>query len=298
MPRKDITSYPFIGNIDFPQVHIRVKGQLAGCSGGRGQYEEYQTFQDPCGFVYSASLNPVATSISPTNGSTGTLVTITGTGFSTSENDITVLFGGILCAVAAANYNSIQCTLGEDSAGSKPLSVQMTPLGIVDTRGIVLDYPLAITSIQPSSGSVAGGTVITLNGTGFSPSSSGNCVTRVFVGQSRCDVIDATPSRITCVTPPNPGAASLDIAVNVTCAGSSGLVASLPSGFTYDLAHTPVISGLSSAVGSGAGRETVTIYGSNFVGSGDTAVLVSVRLVDVCLLGRVFEGSGGHAQMG
>ena len=273
------------------QVHVRVKGQLAGCSGGMGQYEVYRSSQDPCGYTYSASLNPLVTSIAPTNGSAGTSIQISGAGFNASAEDVTVLFGSVQCSVTTVTYNSIQCTLGEDYAGAKPMSLSLIPLGIADTQGIELQYSLAISSVVPSVGSMAGGTTIVISGTGFAPSSSpSSCVTQVLIGGQQCDIIDATPSQVTCMTPPTMAAASFDVSVNVTCDGSNGLVADLPSGYAYDAAHTPAITGISVAQGSGAGGDAITIYGSDLMGSGSTTVLVSRKSP------FVFEGTGDHAR--
>ena len=257
-----------------------------------GQYEVYRSPQDPCGYTYSASLNPLVTSIAPTNGSAGTPIQISGARFNASAEDVTVLFGSVQCTVTMVTYNSIQCTLGEDYAGAKPLSLSLIPLGIANTQGIELQYSLAISSVVPSVGSMAGGTTIVISGTGFapsSPSSSSSCVTQVLIGGQQCDIIDATPSQVTCMTPPTMAAASFDVSVNVTCDGSNGLVADLPSGYVYDAAHTPAVTGISVAQGSGAGGDAITIYGSDLMGSGNTTVLVS------CKSSFVFEGTGDHA---
>ena len=188
-----------------------------------------------------------------------------------------VLFGGVPCAVAAVTDDSIQCTLGEDYAGTKPLSVSLIPQGTVDTRGVTLQYNLTIASVVPNVGSLAGGTAIVISGQGFAPPSSGPCVTRVSVGGQPCDITGATPSRITCLTPPSAVAASVDVSVDLTCSGASGLVAELASGYSYDVAHTPVATVLSVMQGSGAGGEVVTIQGSQLAGSGSTDVLVSLK---------------------
>ena len=64
------------------------------------------------------------------------------------------------------------------------------------------------------------------------------------------------------------------------------------------MAHTPVISTLSSGMGTGAGGDTITIYGSDLVGSGDTAVLVSLGMRGGGGGGGAVEGSGDRACWG
>ena len=253
-----------------------MNGQLAGCSGGKGQYERYHVFQDPCRFMYSASLNPSVTSITPTRGSAGTQIQIQiiRTGMNTTADGATVLFGSVPCKVTSVTYYIIQCTLGDDYAGPKPLKVTLIPLGVADSHGIVLQYVLNITSVVPNNGSTAGGTTIAITGTGFAPmTTSGICTTRVFIGALQCDIISTTHSQVTCSTPPNT-AATLNVTVNVTCTNGT-LSSVLPFGYTYDGDRTPTITKLSPSQGSGAGGDIITIYGSGLIGSGNTSVLVS-----------------------
>ena len=122
------------------------------------------------GYTYTASNPaPTVTSISPTNGATagGTSVTITGTGFLTGA---TVSFGG----TAATNVNvvgstSITATTPAHAAGAVNVVVTNTDAqaGTL-TNGYTYGNPApTVTSISPTTGSAAGGTSVTITGTGF-----------------------------------------------------------------------------------------------------------------------------------
>jgi YVTN family beta-propeller protein len=97
-----------------------------------------------------------------------------------------------------------------------------------NTRGTAVTKPaalsvLAVLSVSPSSGSIAGGTVVTVTGTGFTVGA-----TSVSIGGNAArDTVVTASSRLTAVTPPGPIGAA---AVTVTTA--SGTV-SVPGGFTY-----------------------------------------------------------------
>jgi mucin-19 len=130
---------------------------------------------------------PTVTGISPNTGSTagGTVVTITGTGFTTavspsarlggvtalvSAPTATVSIGGVAAVVNAVTSTSITATTGARAAGV--VDVVVTVNGVQSTGGTGL-YTYAVpaptvTGISPNIGSSAGGTVVTISGTGFS----------------------------------------------------------------------------------------------------------------------------------
>jgi hypothetical protein len=63
------------------------------------------------GKVYSTSLNPVISSVSPSSGSIagGTSVKITGSGFSKDMEKLTVFVAGYICDVKSSNFEEITC---------------------------------------------------------------------------------------------------------------------------------------------------------------------------------------------
>lgn len=86
-----------------------------------------------------------------------------------------------------------------------------------------------LTSISPTRGPVGGGTVVTLNGTGFV---SGATVT--FGPAAAASVTFESASRLTAFSPP--GAAG---AVSVTVTNPGGKTSTLPAAFTYETTGTP-----------------------------------------------------------
>lgn len=63
-----------------------------------------------------------------------------------------------------------------------------------------------VRSVSPATGSTAGGTRLTIAGEGFSQSRWGLGASSVVVGGAVCDVVDASYSKVVCVTRPAPAA--------------------------------------------------------------------------------------------
>jgi hypothetical protein len=108
-----------------------------------------------------------------------------------------------------------------------------------------------VSSVSPTSGSVPGGTAVTITGTNFA---AGATVT--FGGAAATNVVVVSGTQITAKTPA--GSAG-SVTVTVTVNGQSG---SLASGFTY--VTPPTVSGVSPSAGPIVGGTAVTITGTNF----------------------------------
>ncbi|MCL6303043.1 IPT/TIG domain-containing protein, partial [Streptomyces kronopolitis] len=114
-----------------------------------------------------------------------------------------------------------------------------------------------ITSIIPTCGPTAGGTTVTINGTGLLGAAvtiGGNPATNVFYNAAGTQIIATTP----------PGFAGPATVTVTTAAGT----ASLPGAFTYTA--PPTLTGISPSQGSTAGGTTVTITGTNLSGAAVT----------------------------
>ncbi len=201
------------------------------------------------------------TSVSPAMGSTagGTAVTITGTSFSGSPS---VTFGGVAAtSVVVVNSTTITCVTGAHAAGLVTVAVGSASLA----NGYTYVVPPALTSLTPVIGPKAGGTVVTLTGTGFTGATS---VT--FDGTAASGLIVSSDTTIICVTPAHAGAL-VDVAVvGVT-------TSTLPAAFTFlSVLH------VSPRTGTVAGGTAVTITGFGFnAATGvlfDTAAATSVVL--------------------
>ena len=122
-------------------------------------------------FSYEAL--PSVTGISPAAGTTngGDVVTITGTGFVVGST--TVAFGaGAGTSVSCTSTTSCSATSPAGSAGVVDLTV--TTAGGTSTISsadhFTYDATPSVTAVSPAAGPIAGGTVVTVSGTGFADS--------------------------------------------------------------------------------------------------------------------------------
>jgi uncharacterized protein YjiK/methionine-rich copper-binding protein CopC len=199
---------------------------------------------------------PTVTSVSPTSGTTagGTAVIITGTGFAAGA---TVTFGGTAATgVTVVSATQITATTPAGAAGA--VNVVVTNSGGLSgtlTNGYTYVAPPAVTSVSPTSGTTAGGTSVTIAGTGFA---AGATVT--FGGTAATGVTVVSATQITATTPA--GAAG---AVNVVVTNADGQSATLTGGYTYVAPlPAPTVTGISPTSGTTAGGTSVTITGTNF----------------------------------
>jgi len=165
---------------------------------------------------------PTFSYISPTSGPAagGTAVTLTGSGFTGATG---VNFGGVPgTSVTVVSAGQITAVTPAHAAGVVDVTVS-TPAGMVKLAGgfTYIAVP-AISSINPTSGSPAGGTSVTLNGSNFT-----GAMGVAFDGNPGTSVTVVNDSQIIVVTPA--GAAG---AVNVVVTTSNG-IATAVGGFTY-----------------------------------------------------------------
>ena len=128
-----------------------------------------------CTFNFSTEATPLIESVYPSSGQQGTTITVYGSGFegdSSEGDDVRVWLGGVECVVIAVNDSEISCTVQEHPAGSVSVSVHIPGKGYaaVNDSIVCFLYLLDVTDIQPASGSIIGGTEVTLRGRGFLPS--------------------------------------------------------------------------------------------------------------------------------
>lgn len=195
---------------------------------------------------------PTVASISPVAGSVngGATVTITGTNFYTGAS---VSLGGSSCTVLTLTSTTITCRTNAHAAAS--VAVDVTNVDAQTTSGSAYEYRPAptVTSVSPSIGPVAGGTSITVTGTGFVAGAT------VTVGSSDCTVSATTATSITCTT--TLSLVSGSVAVKVTNPDDLQQ-GSKSTAFIYLMA--PTITSVSPAIGALAGGTTITLTGTNF----------------------------------
>ncbi|MCL6104086.1 MAG: S53 family peptidase, partial [Actinobacteria bacterium] len=114
-----------------------------------------------------------------------------------------------------------------------------------------------LTSISPTSGPKAGGTTVTLTGTGFSTTTGS---TTVDFGPGNAATSVTCPSATSCsaVSPSGTGTVS----VTVTTLG--GTSAGVNYTYTTTSSNAPTLTGISPISGPASGATTVTLTGTNF----------------------------------
>lgn len=154
---------------------------------------------------------PVAakiTSLSPASGTPGTIVTLTGTGFSTTAANNKVLFNGKEAAITAATSTELTVTVPAD-AGTGAVTVSVN--GATVAAGPVFTYiePAKITSIDKTEG--AYNSIIIITGTGFGNGPDQN---KVYFNGKEATVTAATATQLTVKVPLGAGTGIITLSVN------------------------------------------------------------------------------------
>ncbi len=212
------------------------------------------------------------TAISPVSGPAagGTAVTLTGTGFTTGA---TVTIGG----VAATNVIVVSATsITAVTAAHAPGAVDVVVTNLDGQSGSLANgftfvAAPTVTAISPVVGPAAGGTAVTLTGTGFT---TGATVTIGGVAATNVVVVSATS--ITAVT-----AAHAPGAVDVVVTNLDGQSGSLANGFTF--VAPPTVTSISPVSGPAAGGTAVTLTGTDFT-TGATVTIGGVAATNVIVV--------------
>ncbi|XP_067950540.1 fibrocystin-L-like [Watersipora subatra] len=235
-----------------PQVRVAINDINARCYGD-------------CSYAWSVDDSPTVSGCSPSSGSSGTRITITGTMFSTTASENLVQVGDANCVVDSSTDTQIVCDLEAGAIATHTVDVFVNSLGKADSS-ITFDYNAgSVDSVSPSEGSEAGGTYITLTGSGFA---SGTTVT---VGGASCEVMSITPSQIVCETPSGSGTADVvaNMGQDLTCS----------SCFEFSASITPSVTSFSPSTPKASGMEDLVLDGT-FTGIADVKDVVELYLED------------------
>jgi hypothetical protein len=146
-----------------PLVAVGVNGLDAACLDGSSSGN--------CGFEYSEDQTPHVSAVFPTAAVVGTSLTISGTGFAKEWYLNRVDIGGASCEVSASNLTFIVCSIALDEgvAGDFLVKVNVYNKGDATTSkdGIRHEVLMDIASVSPLNGSVEGGAILTITGSGF-----------------------------------------------------------------------------------------------------------------------------------
>ncbi len=201
---------------------------------------------------YSYNSAPTLSGVLPTAGPVtgGTAITLTGTGFLSGA---TVSFTGSACtSVNVVSSTQLTCSTPALSAGTRSISI-VNPDGQSDL-GLSFTHNAAptLSSITPTGGAFAGGTTLTLNGSGFISGAT------IMVGATPCTSVNFINStQLTCTTPSGTGVKS------VAVSNPDSQTASLTSAYTYQ--NAPTLTLVSPTSGALAGGTTITLSGTDFL---------------------------------
>jgi IPT/TIG domain len=199
-------------------------------------------------FGYVATVSGVSPNAGPLSG--GTLVTITGLGFTDAT---AVQFGTTNAAIASVSPTAITAY---SPAGTGTVDVTVilpsgaSPVSTADQfRFVALP---AVTGVSPDSGPAAGGTTVTISGSGFTGA------TLVDFGMSPATSLTVvSDTSITASSPP--GSGTVDVTVT-TPGGTSAATAS------DEFMYVPSVSSVNPASGPASGGTPVMITGLGFTG--------------------------------
>jgi surface antigen len=227
---------------------------------------------------YTFYLPPAVSTLSVPSGPVrgGTVVTLTGTRFTGSTR---VTFGDTVATFTVLSPTSIRATAPAHAAGVVSVRVSSANGTSAATAATAYEFEAVptVTSLTPVTGPPAGGTVVTLTGTGFTRATS---VTFGTTTTTKVVRVSATTLRVT--TPPH---ASGPVDVRVTTPGGTSPAG---TGARYAYGSPPVVSGLSVSAGPLKGGTVVTLTGAHLaevreVRFGTTLATGLVRVSDTTL---------------
>jgi hypothetical protein len=201
-------------------------------------------------FSYVPAVSSLSTTAGPSTG--GTAVTISGVGFSTTPGATTVTFGAA-AATGVTCGSTTQCT-ATSPAGTGTVPVHVTVGGQTSAANPAATFTYwvtpSLTNLTPTAGPIAGGTKVTITGSGFDPMPGATTVT---FGSAHATMVQCSPTSCTAVSPAGTGT------VHVTVTTPGGTSSGLP--FTY--LGVPSLTNISPNTGPEAGGAGVTLSGAN-----------------------------------
>ncbi|HUF46274.1 MAG TPA: IPT/TIG domain-containing protein [Vicinamibacterales bacterium] len=221
-----------------------------------------------------ATPSPTLTSVAPATGPTagGTTITLTGTNF---VSGAMVRVGGVAAnGVTFASNTRITARTPAGTAGGRDVVVT-NPDGRAATRAGAFTYigtasaPLTAAAVSPSSGPTAGGTSITVTGTGFVSGAA------ILIGGTPATAVSFVSSTsLTARTPAKPAGG-----YSVQVRNPNGQTANTPRGFLYSGTSTPppptgalTAAAVTPDTGPTSGGTAITVTGTGFV-SGATVLI-------------------------
>ncbi|XP_062600839.1 fibrocystin-L-like [Saccostrea cucullata] len=270
-----------VQNIEFSHEKPGTADPTPGgpCPGGTGDLGFCNTPTLPTGnpnrwnFAFWECATPKVTGVSPNEGTTLDPITVTGQGVSNNICELEVKFGDNVCSVKGLGDGKFDCCI--DSANSPTVGLLQEISLLVKNRGYALieiekrlerSFALvpAVKTISPESGSTAGGTPVTITGTGFSEDKGRMVVT---VGGYICPIESTSFTQITCISSAQIiGTKTVEVKVITTTGTQVMAICKHTSGactFSYATSVTPELVSVNPGSITGTSQTTLTLTGTN-----------------------------------
>jgi len=207
----------------------------------------------------TAASAPAVSGLGTNSGSTagGTLVTVSGSGFTAAD---AVMFGAVpATSFTIISDSSVTAIAPAQAAGTVDVTLAGPTGNSVVGSSDQFTYSAAsnptVTALSPTSGSVNGGTVVTI--IRYKPyRSHGSLAAASFTGVSSTTILASEPAKTS----------TRNVYVTVTTAGGTSSTGSA-SQFDNTTGTTPSITALSPSSGPVGGGNTVTFTGVGFTGT-------------------------------
>ena len=200
-------------------------------------------------YGHSPSLTSLNPNYAPTN-SPNVIVTLAGTNL-TAVTSVTI-GGTAVAGFTVVSDAQINIVLPSVSIAGTTTLLAVAPFGTSNDLSFTFGNAPTLTSVSPSAGPPAGGTSVTITGTGFSGATAvsfGTVAATEFTVDSNTQITAAAPA----------GTGSINLTVTTAYGVSNGI------GFAYG--NLPALTSLTPSRGLSAGNTSVVIVGSHFTGA-------------------------------
>ncbi|CAD5273436.1 MULTISPECIES: IPT/TIG domain-containing protein [unclassified Imperialibacter] len=215
---------------------------------------------------------PIIESFTPKNGTIGSTIEINGSGFSPDPSKNIVMFNGVAATVSSSTAKSILVVVPELAATGK-ITVTVSNHTVISPEDFAV-LPM-ISTFSPSVGAV--GATVTITGSGFSISPTGNSVNingvPAIVTQVSATMITfkipetATSGQITVTTEGNATTSTAVFEVVIEAAAAGGV--------DYDMGNSIGVDSFGNTYLIGSFRETAVFAGTSLTSAGLDDIFVA-----------------------